>query len=532
MTRIFTASLLLTLLALTAAPAAQAAKVPLHEATIGELGAAMDAGSLTSEKLVRLSLARIAAYDKKGPTLRAVIALDPKAIDIAKTLDAERRRKGPRSALHGIPVLVKDNFDTANLPTTGGSLLLEGSLPPDDAFLVKRLRDAGAVIIGKTNMSEFASGAMRSSLGGLMRNPHDLNRVAGGSSGGSGIAVAATYAPLALGTDTGGSIRSPSNANGVVGLKPTMGALSRDGIIPLALSFDTPGPLTRNVSDIALAMSVLAGVDAADPATAEGEGKYPQGFTGNLDANALKGARIGVVREFLGSDTEVDWVFEAALTTLKEAGAELIDVKLPKWFSARTDFYLAVRDAEFKTQIETYLKTLDPKYPKSLEQLMARARKLNTLRDDGGGPNPDRWWTFRREFEAGSMTDYRYVAVHDNALPLVRQSIEGMLAAERLDAMVYPTASRGTALIAEKGDGTALPAILLANLGGFPDLSVPAGFNSASMPVNISFLGARFSEPRLIALGYSFEQATQARHLPVNTPALAGETITVPESAR
>ena len=276
--------------------------IDLDAATITDLNAAFNAGTLTAEKLTQLCLARIEAYDRKGPRLRAMITVNPKALETARALDAERKAKGPRSPLHGIPVVLKDNFDTADMPTTGGSLMLEGSVPPDDAFLVKKLRAAGAVIVGKANLSEFASGGAISSFGGQMLNPHDLTRAPGGSSGGPGIAIAAAYAVIGLGTDTGGSIRNPSNANGIVGLKPTHGLTSRDGIIPLALSFDTAGPMARNVSDIATVLGLLTGTDPADPATGKSDGHFETDYTRYLSATSLSGARIGIARDFLGQE--------------------------------------------------------------------------------------------------------------------------------------------------------------------------------------------------------------------------------------
>ena len=266
--------LLAMVLCTATAGRAVAQSIDFDAATIQQLQAAMDAGTLTSERLVQLGLARIEAYDEKGPKLNAVLTLNPKALETARALDAERKAKGKRSPLHGIPVVLKDNFDTADLPTTGGSILLDGSIPPDDAFVVKKLRDAGAVILAKVNLSEFASGGAFSSLGGQTRNPHDPMRTPSGSSGGTGVSVAAGYAPLGLGTDTGGSVRGPSSSNGIVGLKPTLGLLSRDGIIPLALSFDTGGPMARNVADVAVALGVMTGVDPADAATKRSEGRF------------------------------------------------------------------------------------------------------------------------------------------------------------------------------------------------------------------------------------------------------------------
>src|SRR4029077_9801475 len=267
MTQLFALITLISTLALGSpapAPAVTARTIDLDAATIADIDAAFNAGTLTSERLVQLCLARISAYDRQGPSLHAVLTLNPKALETARALDAERKAKGPRSPLHGIPVVLKDNYDTFDLPTTGGSVLLEGSIPSHDAFLVKKLREAGAIILAKVNMSEFASAGTYSSLGGQSLNPHDLTRSPSGSSGGTGVAIAAGYAALGMGTDTGGSIRGPSTSNGIVGLKPTHGLLSRSGIIPLSLTFDTGGPMARSVYDVAVSLGLMTGVDAAD----------------------------------------------------------------------------------------------------------------------------------------------------------------------------------------------------------------------------------------------------------------------------
>lgn len=508
-----------------------AAKIDLDQATIADLNSAFKAGTLSSEKLVRMYLARIDAYDKKGPKINAVITLNPKALETARALDAERKAKGPRSPLHGIPVVLKDNYDTFDMPTTGGSLLLEGSIPPDDAFMVKKLRDAGAIILAKVNLSEFASGGAHSSLGGQTHNPHDLTRTPAGSSGGTGAAIAADFATFGLGTDTGGSIRGPSTANGIVGLKPTHGLLSRDGIIPLALSFDTGGPMAHSVYDVAATLGIMTGVDAADAATKKSEGKFAADYTQYLKTDALKGARIGVARDFMGADAEVDWVIEAALSAMRAAGATLVDVRYPKWLlDAKGEFYNAVRYPEFAAQIGDYLKTTGPYYPKNIDELIARADNFRSLRPDGAGPNPSRWNLFKREAGSGNLNDYRYTSVHDQGLALVRTAIEGIIASHKLDAIVYPTSPRRPALIAATGNAESgvQSATNFANLTGFPDLIVPAGFTGDDLPVGISFFGPAFSEPKLLALGYSFEQATHARRLPVHTPALAGEAINLP----
>ncbi|MDH4109760.1 MAG: amidase family protein [Gammaproteobacteria bacterium] len=509
----------------------RAAELDLTSATVQELNVAMDAGALDSVTLVQRYLARIEAFDRQGPGLNAVLTLNSKALDEARALDRERATRGRRSPLHGIPVVLKDNIDTADLPTTAGSFMLKGSIPPDDAFLVRRLRDAGAIILAKLNMSEFASGDAMNSLGGATYNPHDPRRTPSGSSGGTGAAIAAAYASIGLGTDTGGSVRGPSSANGIVGLKPTLGLISRDGIIPLALSFDTAGPMARSVYDVAAALGVLAGIDPADPATARANGRIEQDYTNFLDAGALKGARIGIARDFMKSDEEVDWVIEASLQAMRDSGAELVDIELPSWLmDARGRFYRAIRYREFRAQIEDYLATTGPDYPKTLKELIRRSMALTASRDDGVIPNPSRWQLMMKEEDSGELTDYEYVAVRDHALPLLRGIVGGIMESEKLDAIVYPTSHVRPERVDPDPDPEGAPGsggspVILANLTGFPDLIVPAGFTGRGLPVTISFLGPAFSEPRLLALGYAFEQKTRARRLPVSTPPLAGERV-------
>lgn len=505
--------------------------ITLSTATIADLNAAFEAGTLDAEQLVIHSLNRIEAYDQSGPQLNAVLTVNPRAVERARALDAERAADGPRSLLHGIPVVLKDNVDTADMPTTAGSFMLAGSLPPDDAFLVQKLRDAGAIVLAKLNMSEFASGGPMSSLGGSIRNPHNLERSPAGSSGGTGAAVAAAYAPLGIGTDTGGSVRAPSSANGIVGLKPTHGLLSRDGIVPLALSFDTAGPMARTVYDIAAALNVMAGVDPADDATQKAAGQVEQDYTQFLDADALDGARIGVARDFMGSDPEVDWVVEAALETMRAAGATVVDVQIPSWvLEARGALYRTIRYREFRAQIAAYLSTLGPDYPKTLADLVDRSLTVTAPREEGVMPNPSRWSLMRREVESGELTDRDYRAVRDHGLPLLRGMLDDVLAADDLDAIVYPTLPvRPERADADPDDGqvkagSGRSAVTLANLTGFPDLIVPAGFTGRGLPVTISFLGPAFSEPRLLALGFAFEQRTQAHRLPEHTPLLPGDT--------
>jgi len=519
-------AVLTTVLASAAPRTVEAQDLGIAEATIEDLNRAFESGSLTAERLIEMHLARIEAYDQAGPRLNAVLHLNPDALETARALDLERRERGPRSLLHGIPVVLKDNIDTYDMPTTGGSILLAGSIPPDDAFIVERLREAGAVILAKLNMSELASGPTMSSVGGYMRNPHALDRTPSGSSGGTGVAIAAWYAELGIGTDTGGSVRGPSTSNGIVGLKPTLGLVSRDGIIPLSLTFDTAGPMARHVYDIAAMLDVIAGSDPADDATAAANERRVPEYTAVLDEGALAGARIGIARDFLGHDAEVDWVVESALQTMREAGATVVDVRYPQWLlDVKGDWYTTIRWPDFRAQIPDYLATLGPEYPKTLAEMIERAREITSLGAGGGGPNPTRWTLLEDEERSGTLDDASYVTMRDHGLPLVRGVVEGLFAEHELDAMVYPTSTTRPGLVAGGGGGGGPSATNIANLTGFPDLIVPAGFTSDRLPVGISFFGTAFSEPRLLALGYAFEQATRARRDPVHTPALSRERI-------
>jgi amidase len=530
--RVWTRAVLLGA-ALLAPATARAQTLGIAGATIADLNRAFESGALTSEALVQMYLDRIQAYDQQGPVLNAMLYVNPKALEQARALDAERKARGPRSPLHGIPVVLKDNIDTGDQPTTGGSLILKGSIPPDDAFFVKRLRDAGAIILGKNNLSELASGATMSSVHGAMKNPHDLARTPSGSSGGTGVAIAAAYAQLGFGTDTGGSVRGPSTSNGVVGLKPTHGLISHDGIIPLSLTFDMAGPMARHVADLAAVLNVVAAVDPADASTQKQVGKVPQDYTQSLSADALRGARIGIARQFMGRDQEVDWVVEAALETMREQGATIVEVRYPEWLlTAKEQWYTTIRWPDFRAQIRDYLATLKPGYPKTLEEMIERSEELTSTTPEGGVPNPVRWSLFKQEEASGELTDYEYVAMRDHGLPLARAIVEGMLKEQNLDAIVYPTSSSRPGLAASGAGGGGGPsATNLANITGFPDLIVPAGFTSDRLPIGISFFGAAFSEPTLLGLGYAFEQATRARRDPVLTPPLPRERVRIPATS-
>jgi len=514
-------------------PTSAHTRVALDDATLRDFQVAFDAGTLTAQALVERSLARIAAFDRQGPCLNAVIALHPGSLETARALDAERRKQGPRSPLHGIPVVLKDNLDTFDLPTTGGSVLLQGSIPPDDAFVVHQLRAAGAVILAKVNLSEFAAGAAMSSIQGHTRNPHDLTRTSSGSSGGTGVAVAAGYAPIGVGTDTGGSIRGPAAANGIAALKPTRGLLSRDGIIPLSPSLDTAGPMARHVYDLAAALGVMTGVDPADQGTHTGPEQARRDYTAGLHTQALSGVRLGVARDFAGADDEVDQVFAASLAVLQGAGAQLVNVHYPRWLlDVKDGLFNAIRMPEFAAHIALYLATLGPAYPRSLAQMIERTRRISPQGDDSTGTNPVRWAQFEAEAASGPIDSAPYTSLISHGLPLVQGVVEGLFQTHRVQAIVYPTAIRRAAQAQAYNAHPAGPATgsaaNLANMAGLPDLVVPAGWTRDGLPVCLSFLGTAFSEPQLLALGYAFEQATRARRQPIHTPALAGESIRVP----
>ena len=525
---------------------AGAATLNIETATIADIEGAYKTGNLTAERLTQAYLARIAAYDKKGPAINAVITLNPKALTEAKSLDAERKAGKIRGPLHGIPVVLKDNYNTSDLPTTAGSQMLEGWIPPNDAFVVKKLRDAGVIILAKVNLSEFAgsggsvSGAADpevlkkgavpngfSSAGGQTHNPHDLSRGPSGSSGGTGAAIAADFAQFGLGTDTGGSVRGPSSANGIVGLKPTVGLMSRNGIVPLALSFDTGGPMARSVYDVAAALGVMAGLDAGASATLKSTGHSHSDYTQYLKAGSLKGARIGIARDFMGKDAGTDAVVESAIATLEKLGAVVVDpIQYPQYLlAAKQPIYNELVSSEFKAQITDYLKTTGPRYPKSFDELVALANNPKT-----GYRSPEKAYSLK--YTAGlamDLNDPVYLALKNEQLAAVRAGITALFTKYKLDAIVYPTSPRpATPIVPPKppapgagGDS----ATSFANETGCPDLIVPAGMTKEGLPVTISFFGPQWSEAKLLGYGYDFEQATKAIVLPKNTPALPSDTI-------
>jgi amidase len=535
----------LVLLAALALQLTSLQAVPLTSATIADVQAAFAAGTLTSEKLTALYLARIAAYDKQGPKINAVITVNPKALEEARALDAERKAGKVRGPLHGIPVALKDNIDTFDLPTTGGSQLLEGSLPPDDAFITKKLRDAGAVIIAKVNLSEWAgsggsvSGATDpavlaagrvpngfSSAGGQTLNPHDLKRGPSGSSGGTGAAIAAGFAQFGLGTDTGGSVRGPSSANGLAGLKPTRGLLSRDGIIPLALSYDTAGPMARSVYDVAVSLGAMTGVDSADAATAPSAGNFHTDYTPFLKKGSLKGARLGLARDFMGQDTETDRLIEAAVAKLRELGATVVDIKYPDYLlNARQGTYNLLVASEFKAQLTEYLKTTKPGYPKSFDEVV---KLSNDLATKYRSPGKAYALTYTAKV-ALDLDDPLYLANKNEQIASVKATVLALFKKHQLDAIIYPTSPRPAGFIdtppPTPGSAGGGSAISIANFTGFPDLIVPVGITKDDLPVTISFLGVAWSEPKLLGYGYDFEQAVKGIVLPKTTPVLPGEDL-------
>jgi len=523
----------------------QAATLDLTTATIADLQAAFREG-LTAEKVTAAYLARIAAFDQQGPQVNSVITLNPRAIEEARALDAERKAGKIRGPLHGIAVVLKDNIDTDDLPTTGGSQLLEGSLPPDDAFITRKLRDAGAIIVAKVNLSEWAGSggsatsapsdiekASRvpngfSSAGGQTRNPHDITRGPAGSSGGTGAALAAGFAQIGLGTDTGGSVRGPSSANGIAGLKPTRGLMSRDGIIPLGLSYDTAGPMARTLYDVAVSLGTMTGVDPADPATGPSEGHFKTDYTTYLKRGSLKGAQIGIARDFMGQDPETDRVVEEAIVTLKKLGAVVVDpVRYPEYLrKGRQDIYNLVVRAEFKADLTTYLKTTKVGYPKSFDDVVALSNDPKT-KYRSSGKAAGLQWSSSPDITLDT-DDPVYLATKNVLLPAVRAVMDALFAKHQLDAIVYPTSPKPASLIVPPPDapGRGESATSFANFTGYPDVIVPAGMTKDGLPVTISFFGPAWSEPRLLGYGYDFEQATLARVLPKYTPALPSDTLT------
>jgi len=489
----------------------------MEEMSILDLQEAMNSGVHTARSVAEMYLERIEKLDVQGPALNAVIELNPDALAIADELDAERAAKGPRGPLHGISVMLKDNIDTHDgMMTTAGSLALEGFTAPRDAFVANALREAGAVLLGKTNLSEWAnfrshrSTSGWSSRGGQTRNPYALDRSPGGSSSGSAVAVAANLCSAALGTETDGSIIGPAQCNAIVGLKPTVGLVSRAGIVPIAHSQDTAGVLGRTVADVAVLLGALVGVDPRDPATEESRGKYEADYTTFLDAEGLCGARIGVAREFFGFDERVDRVLETSIERMARLGAKIVDPAVVKTAHVLGATEIEVLLHEFKADLNEYLTRAGPAVPvRSLEELIA----FNERNRDRVMPYFGQE-IFLRAQEKGPLTGAEYMKALETNHRLARtEGIDATLSEHRLDAIVAP--SGGPACVVDwiHGDhlrgGSASPAAV----AGYPNLTVPAG-TVFGLPVGISFFAGAFQEPILIRLAFAFEQATQVRRPP------------------
>ena len=500
-------------------PAAPAvAAFELDEATIADLQKRMESGQDSSRSLVEKYVARIEALDKRGPMLRAVLEINPDALVIAGQLDAERKAGKTRGPLHGIPILVKDNIGTADrMTTTAGSLALEGSIPSSDAFAAKKLREAGAILLGKANLSEWAnirsthSSSGWSGRGGQCRNPYALDRNPSGSSSGSGAAAASNYCAAAIGSETDGSVVSPSNNCGLVGLKPTVGLVSRAGVIPISHTQDTLGPMCRSVTDVAILLSAMTGVDPADAATKASAGRAGTDYTKFLDAGALKGARIGVPRKGLyGQSPSADRVAEAALAEMKKLGATIVDpaeIETVEEFAGPSE--LDVLLYEFKAGLNAYLAALPNARVKTLADVIAfneknRDREMPFFAQE----------LFERAQKKGPLTDKDYLkALEKDARISRKDGIDKTMDKHRLDALVAPTSGPATLIDLVNGDYGVNGSSTIPAVAGYPDITVPAGFESG-LPVGLSFFGRAWSEGKLLAIAYAFEQATKHRRSP------------------
>lgn len=476
------------------------------EASIPELQAALESGRATSVDLVDAYLARIAAYDRAGPRLNAIIRVHPGAREQARRLDRERAEGRVRGPLHGIPILLKDNYDTFDMPTAASTLALAGSVPPDDAFQVRKLREAGAVILAKTNMHELAAGITSiSSLGGQTRNPYDPARNPGGSSGGTGAAVAASFGAVGWGSDTCGSIRIPSSVHNLVGLRPTKGLSSIDGIIPLSHTQDTGGPLARSVVDLAIALDATWG-PGTDPGSAGMWWRELPGFRESLDAEALDGARIGALTAWLsdsGAEAPVTDAVRVALDAMVAAGVEVVDVTIPEMDSllART----GVIGYEFALDLADYLAATGGTAVAALGEIVALGLHHEQL--DG---------TFRRRSEAGPRDEAEYAEALERQAAL-GEAIIAFMDEERLDAIAYPTLRRDPVLIGSPPVGGTCQ---LAAHSGLPAISAPAGFTRTGMPTGVELIGRPFDDARLVSFAYALERAIEPRRAPHRTPPL------------
>jgi amidase len=485
----------------------------LMEATIPQIQAALSAGTITSKELVTAYLARIDAYDQHGPALNAISVVNSKAVDEAVALDNERRAGAVRGLLHGIPVIVKDNYETAGMQTAGGSITLKGWVPQNDSALVKKLRFAGAIIIAKSNMQEFAYGFITvGSLFGATRNPYAPTRNPGGSSGGTGAAIAANLASVGMGSDTCGSIRIPSSHNSLVGIRGTQGLASRDGIIPLSHTQDMGGPIGRTVTDIAIVLDAIVGYDSNDPQTAASVGNIPKSYTDSLQPTGLRGARIGLPNEMFGidpSDTEVATVVRGAVNEMKSQGAQIVDVVIPSLNDLLTDRFggFLMNRYDFRADLNNFLAARPDAPVHSLAEIIATGKTHPAVRQV--------LLSSQEIAPRESSQEYFEHIVKRNVL---RQAILKAMADSALDAIAYPTVRGKASLIGEPQPGA--NNCRLASNSGLPAISVPGGFTPDGLPVGVELLGREWSEPQLIKIAYSYEQMTHHRRPPPTTPPL------------
>jgi amidase len=486
-----------------------------EEATVSSIHAALSSRQATCVQVTQAYLNRIDAYDHKGPALNAILSVNPRALDTAAEMDRLDATTVSRRPLHCIPVVLKDNYDTADMPTTGGSVTLAKLLPAADGFVVKRLRAAGAIILAKANLMELAwSGTTVSSLGGQTRNPYDLTRTPGGSSGGTGAAIAANFGVLGTGSDTGQSIRSPSSANSLVGVRPTRGLVSRAGMIPLSMTQDAAGPITRTVEDAARMLEVMAGYDPDDPPTAFSTGKIPPSYSTTLTKDGLKGARLGLLVDFLGHEPihdPVNAVVEAAAARMSAMGATIVRVSIPSLDALTRD--LSLITLEFKAGFNAYLAGLGARAPvKNLDEFIASGEFHPALRSG--------LLAAQKVTDLSNSPEYMRMLLRRNDL---RQAVMTLIAANRLDAVLYPHQRR---LVVPIGEEQVERNGVLSNSTGFPAVTFPGGFSPPTasapigVPVGLEILGPEWSEPLLLKLAFAYQEGARVRKPPASTPAL------------
>ncbi|MGW3627059.1 amidase [Streptomyces sp. NPDC000880] len=505
----------------SATPLAKAGKAKdsgfeLMEATVADVLRAYRNGRLTCRELVQQYLDRIAAYDKRGPAVNAVLTLNPRALEEADELDRRYRRSGPVGPLHGVPVVLKDNYNTADLPTTGASASLAGAQPSKDATVVARLRAAGALVLAKTNLQEFALGGVTvSSLGGQTKNPYDLTRTPGGSSGGTAVSLASNFALVGTGSDTVNSLRSPASACGVVGFRPTSGLVSRAGVVPVSFTMDAVGPMARTVTDAAVMLDVMAGYDPADPVTAFGVGRQPETYTASLDKHGARGLRIGVLDTLFGTgpdSADVNRVMERAIAQLERLGATVVHLSDPSLDSAAVTAALDVQPYEFKYVMDEYLSSPDVHAPvHSLDDIIASGKYHPALAS----------FLASAASHADGLDETEY---KDRRLGIeaLKQRVLDLMARNKVDVLTFPHQQILPVPIGETNQAKRNG--ILGALTSCPAITLPAGFSTPTtaaplgVPVGIEFMGRPWSEPTVISVAYAFEQAARARKVPVSVP--------------